>query len=267
MRKLYVIIIFNFLCFLGLCQNLDSKHYPESKYWKQLSVKNTDTLITCMRYYFCSNDTIYFREHPSLKVVKLALTDLNKPGFSLGKDYRFADKEQRISNQLFFSEKLDRYYDYYLHAPLYDLSKITIKVQVQDTSGTASANKLSWNRSADNQYDPYTSTPHVKYVIHRSGCKYNIERYYFLSGGKLYFKMFDKPGTYSIALTDIQAAEGISALGRDLDLQHRYTYRRNTKRIVLFSFIYFPALVITGPIGIVRGIRYRRYNRAISISC
>jgi hypothetical protein len=251
----------------NFAQIQDKNHYPDPAYWHYLHLKNHDSVITCMRYYFRSEDTLYFRAHPSLQVIKMAAADFQMIGFSTGKDYHFAEKGQKMSTRLFYSEKLDRYYDYYLHAPAVHIEPI-IKETAPEEPVLAVQKEipvenglLSWNQPGT--YAPSTTGLALPALIYtKSGSRYELLRYCFLSNGAIYFTLLDREGVFYIPLTEIVKAEGIFDLGNDLDLAHRSKYRKNTRRMVGFSFIVYPVLIVTVPTAIFRTIRHKRYREA-----
>ena len=267
MKKLKIFLVFIFVMTKGWTQSLDPVHYPPASEWEHLYVKNSDTVLTCMRYYFCSDDTIYFREHPSLQVVKVALTDITPPSFSLGKDYQFQKKGARISTRMFYSRKLDRYYDYYLHVPLLVVTPRKIDPTNDIERPQEIDTMFSWNKPK--VYNPDATFGEIpqKVLYHISGCTYYLDDYYFMSNGALYFKLSGKPAVYSLPLNMIKGSEGIYNLGRDLDLAHRLKYRKNTRRMLGFSIIFYPTYLVTLPIGIFRAVRHGHYRNAKSLSC
>ena len=81
----------------GLFANLQyKKHFPDQDEWVFLKLKGSDSVITCMKYYFKSDDTLYFREFPSQQIHKICESDLQETTFLTGKDYKFALKNQNL---------------------------------------------------------------------------------------------------------------------------------------------------------------------------
>jgi len=101
MIRILFVCLFACVCLFSFAQTGDKKHYPDAEDWTYLHLKNSDTVLTCMRYYFLSDDTIYFREHPSLQVIKMATADFQSFDFALGKDYQFAEKGMKLSTRCF----------------------------------------------------------------------------------------------------------------------------------------------------------------------
>lgn len=267
MKNMKLLLITCLFVNIAWTQTLDPEHYPPEAEWERLYVKNSDTVLTCMRYYFYSDDTIYFREHPSLKVVKFALADVYPPNFPIGKDYQFQKKGARLATRMFYSRKLDRYYDYYLHVPLLVVTTRTNENTKEIAIPQDMDTMFSWNKPK--VYNPDATFGEIpqKVLYHISGCTYYLDDYYFMSNGALYFKLSGKPGVYSLPLNMIKGSEGIYNLGKDLDLGHRYKYRKNTRRMLGFSIIFYPTYIVTLPIGIFRAVRHGHYRNAISLSC
>lgn len=83
----------------GIFSNIQYKrHFPDPEEWFLMSLKGSDSLVTCMRYYFMSDDTIYFREYPSQHIHKINKTDLNELPFNLGKDFHFSRQAQDLNS-------------------------------------------------------------------------------------------------------------------------------------------------------------------------
>jgi hypothetical protein len=73
------------------------RHFPTEENWEFLKLKETDSIITCMKYYFQSDDTLYFREYPSERIHKISKKDLEELPFALGKDYHLAKRNQNLN--------------------------------------------------------------------------------------------------------------------------------------------------------------------------
>ena len=258
MIRILFVCLFACVGLFSFAQTGDKKHYPDAEDWTYLHLKNSDTVLTCMRYYFLSDDTIYFRELPSLQVIKMATADFQSFDFALGKDYQFAEKGMKLSTRLFYSKKLDRFYDYYLHAPAVHFEpKLVEKPELTNIS-------MSWNQPSSAQ-EQNPLAPKVIYT--KDGCRYGIKRLCFFSNNMIYFTLYNQEGIFYAPLSDIVKAEGIYDLGRDLDLGHRYEYRRNTRRMVIWSIIIYPSFPIITPFSIFRMVRHHRYRKAKMISC
>jgi hypothetical protein len=225
MKNMKLLLITCLFVNIAWTQTLDPEHYPPASEWEKLYVKNSDTVLTCMRYYFYSDDTIYFREHPSLKVVKFALADVNPPNFPIRKDYQFQKKGARIANRMFYSHKLDRFYDYYLHAALLSVSSRDIELTKEmDTSLNTQLDSLP-------KFNPDESG-----FITKAGCKIIPTKYYCFSDGRYYFAVGDTNYFY-IDTSEVLAHQKID-LGKD--------QRFSTKKRVGFARRFWVGTVIVG---------------------
>jgi hypothetical protein len=73
------------------------RHFPTEENWEFFKLKQTDSIITCMKFYFQSDDTLYFREYPSERIHKISKNDLEELTFAIGKDYHFAKRNQNLN--------------------------------------------------------------------------------------------------------------------------------------------------------------------------
>jgi hypothetical protein len=73
------------------------RHFPTEENWEFFKLKQTDSIITCMKFYFQSDDTLYFREYPSERIHKISKKDLEELPFAIGKDYHFAKRNQNLN--------------------------------------------------------------------------------------------------------------------------------------------------------------------------
>ncbi len=97
LRVLPLFFCLQFAAQTGLFADLQyKKHFPDQDEWVFLKLKGTDSVITCMKYYFKSEDTLYFREFPSQRIHKISKIDIEETTFFTGKDYHFARKNQNL---------------------------------------------------------------------------------------------------------------------------------------------------------------------------
>ena len=81
--------VFVLISSTALAQQRNPIDYPSSDKWHDLPLVGNDTIIKCMKYYFLSNDTIFFREAKSEAIYKLALSEINQTDIYYGKDLQF----------------------------------------------------------------------------------------------------------------------------------------------------------------------------------
>jgi hypothetical protein len=95
---LFIITCHHFSAQSVLFSNIQYKrHFPSEENWEFFKLKQTDSLITCMKFYFHSDDTLYFREYPSERIHKISKQDLQEIPFAIGKDYNFAKRNQNLN--------------------------------------------------------------------------------------------------------------------------------------------------------------------------
>jgi hypothetical protein len=177
---LFIALLSTNLCFT---QQLDPIHYPQESEWEYLKTKQTDSLLQVMKFYFNSDDTLFFREAVSQQVVKVALTDLQIPGFYLGTRYTFAARFYgpggETASRTSKNEKLDRFYYYYLNAPELRFSKEAPQKEVLQEIKQEVVQKEQPITSNYSALQPQ--------IVLKNGCVLHPEKLYFLSDGQLYF--------------------------------------------------------------------------------
>ena len=214
--KTHILLIIAFLSAnLSLAQQLDPIHYPQESEWEYLKTKQTDSLIQVMKFYFNSDDTLFFREASSQQVVKVALSDLRVPDFYLGTRYTFADRfygpDGANASRSSKNEKLDRFYYYYLNAPALSFTKVALVNEKEDaTTPTPAGNS------------PYYSALQPQILL-RNGCVLHPEKLYFLSDGQLYFGNGIRNNIYKVDTAAVQAVIGFE-VGKNLELITRPGY-------------------------------------------
>jgi hypothetical protein len=213
---LFIALLSTNLCF---AQQLDPIHYPQESEWEYLKTKQTDSLIQVMKFYFNSDDTLFFREAISQQVVKVALTDLQIPGFYLGTRYTFADRFYgpggETASRTSKNEKLDRFYYYYLNAPEQRFSKAAPQKEVLQEIKTEVVRKelpITSNYSAL-----------LPQIVLKNGCVLHPEKLYFLSDGQLYFGNGVSDNIYKVDTAAVQAVIGFE-VGKNLELMTRSGY-------------------------------------------
>ncbi len=248
--RTYILLFIAFLSAnLSFAQQLDPVHYPPEAEWEYLKTKQTDSLIQVMKFYFNSDDTLFLREALSQQVVKIALTDLQIPGFYLGTRYTFAARfygpDGANASRSSKNEKLDRFYYYYLNAPELNFTKVTLENEKEDVTTTkvdtlppSTGSEIKSNAtSAGNS--PYYSALRPQIVL-RNGCVLHPEKLYFLSDGQLYFGNGVRNNVYKVDTAAVQAVIGIE-VGKNLNLTSKAGYELGG-RIIRGAGIFFGAI-------------------------
>jgi hypothetical protein len=213
---LFIALLSTNLCFT---QQLDPIHYPQESEWQYLKTKQTDSLIQVMKFYFNSDDTLFFREVLSQQVVKVALTDLQIPGFYLGTRYTFAARFYgpggETASRTSKNEKLDRFYYYYLNAPELRFSKDAPHKEVLQETKQEVVQKEQPITSNYSALQPQ--------IVLKNGCVLHPEKLYFLSDGQLYFGNGVSDNIYKVDTAAVQAVIGFE-VGKNLELMTRSGY-------------------------------------------
>ena len=223
-----------FAVFIVQAQQLDPIHYPPESEWEYLKTKATDSLIQVMKYYFVSDDTLFFREALSQTVVKVAKNDLQTPQFYLGTTYYFANRFYgpggETASRTSKNEKLDRFYYYYLNAPELRFSKEAPQKEASEVPSKAIDTivpKPMPTPQRETQQQVLTSTgsfssvkPHI---LMKSGCVFVPEKFYFLSDGQLYFGNGVRDNIYKVDTAAVAAVVGIE-VGKNLELSSKVGY-------------------------------------------
>jgi hypothetical protein len=218
-----------FSIFLAHAQQLDPIHYPAQAKWEYLQTKETDSLIEVMKFYFLSDDTLFFREASSLQVVKVALVDLEYPAFYLGKDYFFASRfygpNAANMSRTSKNEKLDRFYFYYLNSPELVFSKTLSEQQYVVKSDIIPKSRPLVLDSAKVQvYDTKLGQvdDSAAYLYLKNGKTIQTKKIYFESNGCYYFGSGVRRNVYKILASEVDSVRCPKPIN-DLDLaNHRW---------------------------------------------
>ena len=234
---------------LSFAQQLDPVHYPPEAEWEYLKTKQTDSLIQVMKFYFNSDDTLFLREALSQQVVKIALTDLQIPGFYLGTRYTFAARfygpDGANASRSSKNEKLDRFYYYYLNAPELSFTKVALENEKEDVTTTkvdtpppSTGAVIKSNPTPEENSQSYSALR--PQILLKNGCVIYPEKFYFLSDGQLYFGNGVRNNVYKVDTAAVQAVIGIE-VGKNLNLTSKAGYELGG-RIIRGAGIFFGAI-------------------------
>lgn len=215
MRTFILLFIALWSANLSFAQQLDPVHYPPEAEWEYFKTRQTDSLIQVMKFYFNANDTLFFREALSQQVVKVALTDLQIPGFYLGTRYNFVERfygpDGANASRTSKNEKLDRFYYYYLNAPELKFTKVALVNEKEDKkTPTPAGNSPSYSALQPQ-------------IVLKNGCVLHPEKLYFLSEGQLYFGNGVRDNIYKVDTAAVQAVIGFE-VGKNLELMTNLGY-------------------------------------------
>lgn len=256
-------------CFISnpfFAQQLDPIHYPPESEWEYLKTKNTDSLIQVMKFYFLSNDTLFYREARSQLVVKTSLKDLQRPTFYLGQDYAFANRfygpDGATASRTSKNEKLDRFYYYYLNSPELKFNKLAPisepkaqEIELVDTtmerSGPPAVEDFIQKSSPNSALRP-------QIVLKNGGILYP-EQFYFLSDGQLYFGNGIRENVFKVDTIAVAAVIGIE-VGENLRLMSGKKYVKRGRSLVALG-VYLGAINI----GIVASAMVNEYSQGMAV--
>ncbi len=256
-------------CFISnpfFAQQLDPIHYPPESEWEYLKTKNTDSLIQVMKFYFLSNDTLFYREARSQLVVKTSLKDLQRPTFYLGQDYAFANRfygpDGATASRTSKNEKLDRFYYYYLNSPELKFNKVAPisepkaqEIELVDTtmerSGPPAVEDFIQKSSPNSALRP-------QIVLKNGGILYP-EQFYFLSDGQLYFGNGIRENVFKVDTIAVAAVIGIE-VGENLRLMSGKKYVKRGRSLVALG-VYLGAINI----GIVASAMVNEYSQGMAV--
>ena len=215
---------------LSFAQQLDPIHYPPEAKWEYLQTKETDSLIQVMKFYFVSDDTMFFREAISQAVVKVALVDLQYPTFYLGKPYffthRFYGPKGAEASRSSKNEKLDRFYYYYFNAQELPFSKSVLQQELVAKLDTIQESKpLDLDSEKVQVYD--AAIGHISddsaYLYLNDGQTIQTRKIYFEANGFYYFGSGTKRNIYKISASMVDSLHCPAPIDR-LDLANRKGY-------------------------------------------
>jgi hypothetical protein len=219
-----------FAVFIVQAQQLDPIHYPPESEWEYLKTKATDSLIQVMKFYFVSDDTMFFREAISQGVVKVGLVDLQYPRFYLGKPYHFARRfygpKGAKAGRSSKNEKLDRFYYYYLNSPELPFSKtVSEQEHIAQLDSIPKSRPLVLDSEKVQVYDTKLGrvSDSAAYLYLTDGRTIQTSKIYFESNGCYYFGEGVKRDIYKIAASAVDSVRCPQTLDH-LDLANRKGY-------------------------------------------
>lgn len=270
MKNIIFVAHLVFCCFFwnqSVAQQLDPIHYPPESEWEYLTTKNTDSLIQVMKFYFLSDDTLFFREAVSQQVVKVSVKDLQGISIYVGQDYAFANRfygpKGANASRTSKNEKLDRFYYYYLNAPELKFSKTASFLSIEQTEMA-----LTDSTAARQETLPVTSIPvqntkprsalRPQIVLKNGGILYP-ENFYFLSDGQLYFGNGVRENVFKVDTNAVAAVIGIE-VGENLRLMSGKKYVKRGRSLVALG-VYLGAINI----GIVVSAMVNEYSQGMAV--
>jgi hypothetical protein len=243
MKMLFLAFLFFLLTWssLNFAQVKNPTDFPPRASWHELPLLAQDTVVLCMKYYFMSEDTIYFREAASEQVVKLALSEIGESDIFYGKDLHYAQIEPG------FKVKNATFYAYYKAAESFQYGAQKAFQQARNEAQqkelaqkVAAAALLEATPAARLQSFAPTE---VGFILN-NGCKILTEGYAFLSGDKYYFKVADQKMPFLIDTAAVLYMQGIE-FKKNYPFHNHFGYRLAAKSWLCLVVVGGP-LLITG---------------------
>jgi hypothetical protein len=243
MKPLFLSSLFFLLTWSNLyfSQVKNPTDFPPRVSWHELPLLGQDTMVLCMKYYFMSEDTIYFREAASEQVVKLALAEIGETDIFYGKDLHYAQIEPG------FKVKNPTFYSYYKTAESFQYGA---QKALQQARNEAQQKELAQKVSGATlvQATPmaglHTLEPMEVGFMLKNGCKILTEGYVFLSGDKYFFKVADQEQPFFIDTATVLNTQGI-IFKKNYPFHNHFGYRLAAKSWLCLVVVGGP-LLITG---------------------
>ncbi len=224
---------------LNFAQVKNPIDFPPRASWHELPLLAQDTVVLCMKYYFMSEDTLYFREAPSEQVVKLALSDIGETDIFYGKDLHYAQIEPG------FKVKNATFYAYYKAAESFQygaqkaFQQARNEAQQKELAQKVTAAALLEATSAA-RLQSFAPTE-VGFIL-KNGCKILTEGYAFLSGDKYFFKVADQELPFLIDTAAVFYTHGVE-FKKNYPFHNHFGYRLAAKSWLCLVVVGGPVLI------------------------
>jgi hypothetical protein len=241
MKSFLLPVLFFFLTWsnLSFSQVKNPTDFPPRANWHELPLLAKDTVVLCMKYYFMSEDTIYFREAASEQVVKLALSEIGETDIFYGKDLHYGQIEPG------FKVKNASFYAYYKAAKPFQYGS---QKAFQQARMEAQQNELAQKVAAAALLEAtpmarlQTFTPTEVGFILKNGCKILTDGYVFLSGDKYFFKVADQKMPFFIDTANVLYMQGI-VFKKNYPFHNHFGYRLAAKSWLCLVVVGGPLLI------------------------
>lgn len=255
MMTFKLIFVFVLISSTAFAQQRNPIDYPPSDKWHDLPLIGNDTVIKCMKYYFLSNDTIFFREAKSEAIYKLALSEISQTDIYYGKDLQFNAQSNialpRKKNGDLKGQNTERYLAYYQQAvPLHYTKQIlaTSTITPIDKQLDTSA-IVNFKETPSSQMILPDSLP--KFLaneagfITKEGCKVLTYEYIGWSDSRYYFSVGSKKQFFYLDTSEVLYVHALN-LAKQYHLDNKWAPR-------FWSASWRAAVVVCGPFLIAGG--------------
>lgn len=244
-----------FLSNVAFAQQRNPIDYPSSDKWHDLPLIGNDTVIKCMKYYFLSNDTIFFREAKSEAIYKLALSEISQTEIYYGKDLQFNAQSNitlpRKKNGDLKGQNTERYLAYYQQAiPVKYTKQVLAKSEINPIETKPESSTIAnVAEPSSNQMNLPDSLP--KFLaneagfITKEGCKVLTYEYIGWSDSRYYFSAGNKQQFFYLDTSEVLYVHALN-LAKQYHLDNKWAPR-------FWSASWRAAVVVCGPFLIAGG--------------
>lgn len=226
---------------LNFAQVKNPSDFPPRASWHELPLLAQDTIVLCMKYYFLSDDTIYFREAASEQVMKLALAEIGETDIFYGKDLHFAQIKpgSKVKNNTFYA-----YYkaaESFQYGSQQAFQQARIEAQRKELAQKVSEAALL-EATPMARLQAFSPTE-VGFML-KNGCKILTEGYAFLSGDKYFFKVADQKTPFLIDTVAVLYTQGIE-FKKNYPFHDQFGYRFAAKSLLCLVVVVVPLLIVS----------------------
>jgi hypothetical protein len=241
MKLLFLSFLFFLLTWsnLNFAQVKNPSDFPPRASWHELPLLAQDTIVLCMKYYFLSDDTIYFREAASEQVMKLALAEIGETDIFYGKDLHFAQIKpgSKVKNNTFYAYfKTAGPFQYSAQNDFRNAKKQEQQKYLEQKVSEATLKGLT-NMERLQAFGP----TEVGFML-KNGCKILTEGYAFLSGDKYFFKVADQKTPFLIDTVAVLYTQGIE-FKKNYPFHNHFGYRLAAKSWLCLVVVGGPVLI------------------------
>ena len=247
---LKLIFVFVLISSNALAQQRNPIDYPSSDKWHDLPLVGNDTIIKCMKYYFLSNDTIFFREAKSEAIYKLALSEISQTDIYYGKDLQFNAQSNislpRKKNGDLKGQNTERYLAYYQQAiPVKYTKQVLAKSEINPIESKPESSTIA-NVAEPSSSQMILPDSLPKFLaneagfITKEGCKVLTYEYIGWSDSRYYFSVGSKKQFFYLDTSEVLYVHALN-LAKQYHLDNKWAPR-------FWSASWRAAVVVCGPI-------------------
>lgn len=240
---------------VAFAQQRNPIDYPSSDKWHDLPLVGKDTVIKCMKYYFLSNDTIFFREAKSEAIYKLALSEISQTDIYYGKDLQFNAQSlnypPRKKNGELKGQNTERYLAYYQQAiPVKYTKQVLAKSEINPIETKPESSTIA-NLAEPSSSQMILPDSLPKFLaneagfITKEGCKVLTYEYIGWSDSRYYFSVGSKKQFFYLDTSEVLYVHALN-LAKQYHLDNKWAPR-------FWSASWRAAVVVCGPFLIAGG--------------